>query len=71
MPLLVKQRMEEKRFFCWINFKNDDYVILKFLAESYNTAIPVYIDDINVINYLEYNVKAELRLVSEVGRKKQ
>lgn len=46
-------------------FKNDDYVILKFLAESYNTAIPVYIDDINVINYLEYNVKAELRLVSE------
>lgn len=46
-------------------FKTDDYVVLKFLAESNDLAIPVYIDDINVIDYFEYNVKAELRIFAE------
>src|SRR3712207_4476890 len=46
-------------------FKSDEYVVLKFLAESNDLAIPVYIDDINVIDYFEYNAKAELRTFAE------
>ena len=42
-------------------FKGRKDVIIKFLAQSDDLAIPVYIDDINVIDYLDYNVQAQLR----------